>query len=103
MAAAWRRTLPRTAPRGRSAAPAIDVRWHPCCISPFSWFVAGGTEPVGGPDRSPQPSSGGDGLIGGGCLGWFRLEVRQPVQPAGQVPAALAEQAQGARQDDQTD
>ena len=45
----------------------------------------------------------GYGLTGGGCLGWFHLEVRQPAQPAGQIPAALAEQAQGAREDDQTD
>src|ERR1700722_2085817 len=42
-------------------------------------------------------------LIGGECVGWFRLEVRHPVQPAGQVPTALTEQAQGARQDDQAD
>src|SRR5208282_2011060 len=49
MAAAWRRTLPRTAPRGRSAAPAIDVRWHPCRISPFSCFgAAGGRLEAGG-------------------------------------------------------
>src|SRR5580704_13711695 len=55
--------------------------------SPPGWFVLG--------QRS--------GSCGGPGVGRLDLEVGHPPEPSGQVPAAVAEEAQGAGQDDHAD
>src|ERR1700735_1604989 len=63
-------------------------------------WARSGVKPADGVNRL---TVGGSGSCGGPGVGRLDLEVGQPSEPSGQVPAAVAEEAQGAGEDDHAD